>query len=54
VLGEMLHLPSRGIVGVWIIGYAGHFEGGGFFFPKQRMIAIKCLTYHSRRGALLK
>jgi hypothetical protein len=23
---EMLHLPSRGIVWVWIIGYAGHFE----------------------------
>jgi hypothetical protein len=22
----MLHLPSRGIVWVWIIGYAGHFE----------------------------
>jgi hypothetical protein len=26
VLGEMLHLPSRGIVWVWIIRYAGHFE----------------------------
>jgi hypothetical protein len=26
VLVEMLHLPSGGIVWVWIIRYAGHFE----------------------------